>query len=182
MQSLPCDAPVYFSIVFMGKSLEHSDAPARSESVSGHKGETLGPVTDDSASSSGKAGWPSPLHIAEQKGHDRIASVLLQHNIDCSETDSEGLTPLIHAIIGGYEHVVSSVLSHGARIGNVDSQRRSALPCAVVRRREALLKVLSSHCTGKRTLMDGYDNDNNGRSPLHTAVDTGFEAGVKILL
>lgn len=39
----------------------------------------------------GAAKWQSPLHIAAQKGHNRIVCVLLQHDIDCNESDSEGL-------------------------------------------------------------------------------------------
>lgn len=75
---------------------------------------------------------------------------------------------------------MSSLLSNRARIRNVDSQRRSALHWAVVHRREALLNVLLGQCTEKRTLVDSYDND--GRTLLHMAVDTGFEAGVQMLL
>ena len=160
--------------------LPPSDSRAGSESVNGRGSESLGLLIEDSTSSSGRAGWLSPLHIAAQKGHDRIARVLLQHSIDCNEKDSDGLTPLIHATIGGFEDVVNSLLSHGARIGNVDGQRRSAFHWAVVYRREAVLKVLLNHCAGERTLIDGYDND--GRTPLHTAVDMGFEAGVQVLL
>lgn len=156
------------------------ESPDRSESVSGHGGESLGLGTDDLPCLSGKTGWLSPLHIAAQKGHDRIARVLLQHNIDCNEKDSDGLTPLIHAIAGGYEDVVCLLLSHGACIGSLDSQRRSALHWAVIHRRETMLKVLLNHCSGEQALIDGYDND--GRTPLHTAVDMGFETGVQILL
>ena len=153
---------------------------ARSESVSGHGSDSLGLQIDESISPSGRAGWLSPLHIAAQKGHDRIARLLLQHSIDCNEKDSDGLTPLIHATIGGFEDVISSLLSHGARIGNVDGQRRSAFHWAVIYRREAVLKILLNHCAGERTLIDGYDNE--GRTPLHMAVDMGFEAGVQVLL
>ena len=158
----------------------HSEFSSPSESVSGHKGECPDPVPDDSSVASGKAGWLSPLHIAAQKGHERIVRVLLQHNIDCNEKDSDGLTPLIHATVGGYQDVVSSLLSHEARISKVDGQRRSALHWAVIHRHEVLLKMLLSHCIGEGTLVDGYDN--NGRTPLHIAVDMDFEAGVQILL
>ncbi|KAK3985846.1 ankyrin repeat-containing domain protein [Cladorrhinum sp. PSN332] len=125
--------------------------------------------------------WQSSLHIAAQKGHNRIVCVLLQHHSDCNEKDSEGLTPLIHATIGGFEDVVSSLLNHGARITSVDNQHRSALHWAIVHRREAMLKLLLKHCAGgDREVLDGYDV--NGKTPLHTAIDTGFEAGVQMLL
>lgn len=126
------------------------------------------------------SGWLSALHIAAQKGHHRVMRVLLQHDIDCNEADSDGLTPLIHATIGGHEDVVTLLLMHGARIGKVDCQGRSVLHFAVIHRREALLRTLLDYCVGNQGLVDDYDN--GGRTPLHTAVDAGFEAGVQALL
>ena len=134
-------------------------------------------------SPSGKiaVGWLSPLHIAAQKGHNRIARILLQHIIDCNEKDSDGLTPIMHAIIGGHEDVVRSLLSYGARLGDVDGlQRPSALHYAVLHRRETLLRVLLNHCVDERALIDSYDDF--GRTPLHIAIDTDFETGVLLLL
>jgi hypothetical protein len=54
----------------LGTSME--DLPSLQESAPGSK-------------------WQSPLHMAARKGHNRIVCVLLQHNIDCNEKDSEGL-------------------------------------------------------------------------------------------
>ena len=126
-------------------------------------------------------GWLGPLHIAAQKGRDRIARILLQYNTDCNEKDSDGLTPIIHAVIGGHEDVVRSLLLHGARIGNVDGQQGpSALHWAVLNRRETLLRLLLDHCSEEPRLIDSYDNF--GRTPLHIAIDTGFEMGVLMLL
>ncbi|RYP39083.1 hypothetical protein DL767_002346 [Monosporascus sp. MG133] len=128
-----------------------------------------------------KAGWQSPLHLAAQKGHDRIVRVLLQHESDCNERDGDGLTPLFHAIIGGHEDVVTSLVEHeGTQIDGADGQGHTALHLAVLHRREALLKVLLKHCEGNQALINSYDSA--GRTPLHTAVDTGFEAGVRVLL
>jgi hypothetical protein len=126
------------------------------------------------------SGWLSPLHIAAQKGHERIVRVLLQHKIDCNEADSDGLTPLIHATIGGYEAIVTLLLSNGAHIEKVDSKGRLAFHWAVIHKREAVLKILLVYYMGDQRLVDSYDSD--GRTPLHTAIDTGFEAGVQLLL
>lgn len=125
-------------------------------------------------------GWQNPLHIAAAKGHDRIVRILLQHNMDCDEKDSDGLTPLMHATIGGYGDVVRSLLSHGATIGTVDGQHRSALHWAVMHRREGVLKILLDWCVTEQTAIDIYDEA--GRTPLHTAVVMGYDAGVQLLL
>ncbi|KAH0044351.1 hypothetical protein KCU78_g410, partial [Aureobasidium melanogenum] len=124
--------------------------------------------------------WVSALHIAVQKGHVRIVRVLLQHGVDCNQQDGEGLTPLIHAVISDHEDVLTSLIQNGARICETDNQQRNAVHWAVSQRREALLKVLLEHCSCDQMAIDGHDVD--GKTPLHTAVDIGFEAGVRILL
>ena len=133
---------------------------------------------------SSERGWQGTLHLAAQKGHDHIVRVLLEHKTDCNERDSDGLTPLMHATIGGYDEVAVLLLSHGACIGDVDGHGRSALHWAVLHRREGLLRLLlaqSATATVEHgAFVDGYDE--MGRTPLHTAVDTGFEAGVHVLL
>lgn len=141
------------------------------------------PPSDYSSSTSEQStpGWLSPLHIAAQRGHDRIARILLEHNTDCNEIDSDGLTPIIHAVIGGHEDVVSSLLVHGACIVHVGGrQRPTALHMAILYQRLAILKILLDCCAERSMLVDPYDD--LGRTPLHIAIDAGFEAGVLLLL
>lgn len=133
------------------------------------------------------SGWSSSLHIAAQKGHDRIVRVLLQHSTegDVNVPDSEGRTPLICATIGGHKDVVALLLADGALLSCVDHCHRSAIHWAVVHRRDSLLKLLLSHGQGEeqtpaRTVIDGYDR--NGQTPLHLAIDEDFEDGVRLLL
>lgn len=125
-------------------------------------------------------GCLSALHIAAQKGHHGIMRVLLQQDINCDEIDSDGLTSLIHATIGGHEDIVTLLLIHGARIDKVDRQGRSVLHFAVTYRREGILKILLDYCVGDQRFIDAYDS--GGRTPLHIAVDAGFEEGVQVLL
>ncbi|MCJ1286181.1 hypothetical protein MMC26_005526 [Xylographa opegraphella] len=165
--------------------MNHSLVPLGSFTGTAQGSYSLSPSTPSDCSSTpsvrSPCGWLSPLHIAAQKGHDRIARILLQHNIDCNEKDSDGLTPIAHAAIGGHEDVVRSLLLHGARIGNVDGQLRpSALHWAVLHRRETSLRVLLNHCSEEKALIDSYDDV--GRTPLHIAIDTDFETGVLMLL
>jgi hypothetical protein len=126
--------------------------------------------------------WQNSLHIAATKGFDRITRILLQHgDIDCNEKDSDGVTPLILATIGGYDDVVGSLLSHGASLGIVDGEHdRSAIHWAIVHRRDSLLKVLLDQCVAQQTPIDLYDK--SGRTPLHMAVHMGYDAGVQLLL
>ncbi|KAJ3580173.1 hypothetical protein NPX13_g390 [Xylaria arbuscula] len=126
-------------------------------------------------------GWLRPLHVAAQKGHGAIVRLLVQHSTDCDERDSDGMTALMHAVIGDHKDVVLSLLSNGASVSVLDKQRRSTLHWAALHRREALLGVLLSHYRPEiHGSIDVYDSDM--RTPLHTAVYVGFDAGVELLL
>ena len=138
------------------------------------------PATEKASAKQPEGSWVSALHIAVQRGHIRIVRVLLQHGVDCNQKDGAGLTPLIHSIIGDHEDVTSSLIQNGARISETDNHGRNAVHWAVLQRREALLGVLLEHCSGDQKVMESHDLD--GKTPLHTAVDIGFEAGVCILL
>lgn len=175
--------------------------------------ESLASSRTQAAASLPRASWESPLHIAAQKGYDGIVRLLLEHGADCNEKDSDGLTPLTHAIRGDHEAAVRLLLSHGADCNDKDSDGLTPLAhairgdheavvhvllshgaqldytegpgcsvfhCAVIHRREALLRLFASCCAADLALLDAFDLE--GMTPLQLAVATNFEAGVRILL
>ncbi|KAJ5193428.1 hypothetical protein N7449_009570 [Penicillium cf. viridicatum] len=128
-------------------------------------------------------GWIGTLHIAAQKGHERIVRVLLlQGNIDANSQDSDGRTPLIHAVIENHDSVVRLLLSHGARIGVYDCDGRSALHWAVLHRRLEILKQLLEHRAKYEPGLDIDVYDNYRWTPLHMSVNRAFDAGILMLL
>lgn len=145
-----------------------------------HRSPEVDHNVEDGGVSGRRDSWQGPLHIAAQKGHDQIVRLLLQHAMDCNERDSDGLTPLFYAIRGGFEGIATALLDSGARIDLVDEQQRNAVHLAVAERRAGLLKLLLDRSDGKQGLIDSYDVA--GMTPLHTAIDMGFEAGVQLLL
>ncbi|KAM5386651.1 hypothetical protein ACJZ2D_000614 [Fusarium nematophilum] len=171
-------------------SVRDEHLPSRSRSISTASHEPPSSITGSRGNESlvtpakSACRWLSPLHMAAQRGHGRIIRILLQCDIDCNEQDSDGLTPIMHAVIGGHEDVARSLLMRGARVAScsaVDGQQRpSALHWAVLHRRENILRLLLSHCLESPALVDGYDH--LGRTPLHIAIDTGFESAVLMLL
>ncbi|KAI0967392.1 ankyrin repeat-containing domain protein [Xylaria arbuscula] len=121
----------------------------------------------------------SPLHMAAKKGHERIVRMLLNH-VECNEKDPDGKTPLYYAIAGGHEGTVICLIEHGARIEDLENQNRSALHVAILERREGILRRLLDHCQGNEAILNC--SDSSGLTPLLTAIDTGFDVGVQLLL
>ncbi|KAK8128648.1 hypothetical protein PG984_009756 [Apiospora sp. TS-2023a] len=120
--------------------------------------------------------WRGPLHMAVRKGNDRIP-----HPGGCNERDSGGATPLSYAVTGGFEAVVRTLVAHGARIGDVDERGRNALHWAASQRREGVLRaLLELGCCASTALVDSCDG--GGMTPLHMAIENGFEGGVDLLL
>ncbi|KAI0401347.1 ankyrin repeat-containing domain protein [Xylaria palmicola] len=180
-RGIPTPEPSAKASVECPSGMETSLSPQNSAPESLHDGPPsptlVSPMKD-------AGGWLSPLHIAAKKGSSRIIRMLLQHNIDCNEPDSEGLTPLMHAVIGGHEEATRSLLECGARMENVDQDggKRpclSAIHWAVLKRREGVLRVLLDHSSDPK-LIDNYDH--LGRAPLHIAIDNEFHVGVGLLL
>ncbi|KAL9029767.1 MAG: hypothetical protein Q9196_002028 [Gyalolechia fulgens] len=181
--TFPCNFPLGLPEYFPSSSANSQPLTRSSSASLDLSSQYPTPAHDVSANLVDKktGGWLSPLHIAAQKGLGRIVNLLLQHNVDCNEEDSDCLTPIIHAIIGGHEDVVRSLLLHGARIGNTGGrQRPTALHWAALHRRETLLRTLLNHNLTEKSLIDSYDE--HGRTPLHVAIDADFEAGVIMLL
>ncbi|KUI65229.1 Ankyrin repeat domain-containing protein 27 [Cytospora mali] len=162
------------------KGKEHEKHGGTLQQTQPHGSDSSISNREEGTTEPGTTGWLTPLHVAAQKGRDKIVRTLLQHNADCNAKDSDSLTPLAHAAMGGHKEVVALLLSHGARISEVDDQRRTVLHWAVMRQREGVLKILLEHCGREHPVIDKYDK--TGRAPVHIAIETDFEEGLRLLL
>ncbi|KAI1478118.1 ankyrin repeat-containing domain protein [Daldinia eschscholtzii] len=129
-------------------------------------------------------GWLGALHIAAQSGRARMIDILVEQGEDINERDSDGRTPLVHAVISGHEDVVQLLLARGALIAVVDRDARSVLHWAALYQREGMLRMFlewrSQSSAVDRPDVDAYDD--SGWTPLHMAICRDFEAGVRLLL
>jgi hypothetical protein len=130
-----------------------------------------------------KKGWIGGLHIAAQRGHKQILQVLLlRSDMDVNQQDSDGRTPLIHAVIEDHESAARLLLAHGARIGILDCDARSAIHWAVLRQNVRILALLLNHRLEHEPELAIDTYDKTGWTPLHMAIERGFEPCLVLLL
>ncbi|KAJ5939635.1 ankyrin repeat-containing domain protein [Penicillium verhagenii] len=130
-----------------------------------------------------KDGWIGSLHIAAQRGHEQIVRVLLeQSSVDINKADSDGRTPLIHAIVENHKAVVRLLLENGATMATSDCDGRSAFHWAVLYRRIDILQLLLKYREESKMSLNLDTHDNTGWTPLHMAIIRDFEPGVLILI
>lgn len=147
----------------------------------------LPPLNDDSLPGlitfSKQNGWIGALHIAAQRGHEQILRLLLQSgNMDINQQDSDGRTPLLHAVMQNHEPVVRLLLTQGARIGILDCDGRSGIHWAVLRRNLSILQLLLKHRDEHEPMLAIDLYDNTGWTALHMAVVRGFEPAMLLLM
>jgi hypothetical protein len=196
--SNPLDAPLSSFLLASPDAAQLSPARTRSTQIqtdplalhTNHREATSGPTppdepeTADHKTRDASKGWLSTIHIAAQKGHERIVRVLLERgNIDPNITDSDGRSPIFHAAVGGHNGVVRLLLSNGARVGHVDCDNRSVLHWTAHYQRIDVLQTLIEYWAEHER--DSYDidaYDDHGWTPLHLAAERGFEEGVLLLI
>ncbi|CAG9990180.1 unnamed protein product, partial [Clonostachys byssicola] len=187
LSNLSADLPLMGNLTSKDLSLMYPDSlssVSHSMPIETNNTPPIDPSLSDVASSGDESsGWMSTLHMAAQKGHEGIMCVLLEHSTNINERDSDGRTALMHAVIHGHANIIMLLLERGARPGDLDNRRQSALYWAVVQRNAAILKILLEHCVQEKDMVEQIDSyDASFRTPLHTAVDLGFEEGVRLLL
>ncbi|KAL4883464.1 ankyrin repeat-containing domain protein [Aspergillus karnatakaensis] len=175
------DVPMGNSSLPPQKSIPHTgpEAPSNSaDPVSGVASQNP-PNTD----TENNKGWLNSIHIAAQKGHERVLRVLLERgNLDINSIDSDNRTALFHAAVGGHNNVIRLLLSHGANIAHLDNDYRSVLHWTTHYQRLEVLQTLLEQWPENE--LGSYINahDGHGWTPLHLAVERGFEEGLLLLV
>jgi ankyrin repeat protein len=66
-------------------------------------------------------GYPTPLHLAAEKGHKDIVELLLAKGADVNARNFTGKTPLQVAAVNGWKKVVELLLAHKADVNLPDN-------------------------------------------------------------
>ncbi|XP_023318093.1 serine/threonine-protein phosphatase 6 regulatory ankyrin repeat subunit A-like [Trichogramma pretiosum] len=129
----------------------------------------------------------TPLHVVST---DDLAEMLFEicdekHQIvEVDARDNEGWTPLHGAIFDGNINLVEILLRRGARPNIVD--KRGSTPLHYSCKRdvddENMANMLFQICDEKHQMVQVDAQDNEGRTPLHEAIDKGNIKLVEILL
>lgn len=157
----------------------HGDAPLLAAAAAGRVAavDWLLAHQADVAGSRPDSGWTA-LHCAAQNGQEAIVAHLLQAGAAVDTPDRLGSSPLYYALKNRQLAVVRCLLDHGANINTRDGYSdREPLGMLAVRTGDVTLL--------ERLLAAGLDtgqHDAAGATLLHTAVKTGAEAMVTLLL
>ncbi|GFW41345.1 ankyrin-3 [Trichonephila clavipes] len=119
----------------------------------------------------------TPLHCAVESGNLEIVKYLIEKKADVDASDRSGSTPLYYAIRNCDGAVLS--LQQGSTENTVTDDQNFISTASVVCARKEYLDMV------KFLIKNGANvnkKDNDGRTPLHLAVETGCRELVKLLL
>ena len=134
-------------------------------------------ATLNRASSTGLDLGVSALLMAAQGGHrDLVQQLLKRRVVNVNYQDKDGLSPLLIAVIRGYEAIVQLLLKKGVDTSLTDKDDLTALMMAVKGGYQSLVVLLLEYEA------DVTARNKDGQTPLMLAVEEGHEAIAFLLL
>ncbi|MCK4761604.1 MAG: ankyrin repeat domain-containing protein [Candidatus Aminicenantes bacterium] len=125
----------------------------------------------------------TPLHWAVDKGHRRVAEILIANGADVNAKDSNGETPLRYAIINEHSSVATMLILKGAEVSGSEEQVKDMLKSIAPLHRVAR----DGDAEKLKSLIKKYPDQVNGRdeigrTPLYWAARAEHIEVCKVLL
>jgi ankyrin repeat protein len=111
---------------------------------------------------------PAPLLLAAERGHSRIAELLVAYGVDVNAAGDDQLTALHLAIENGHNRLARWLLTKGARL--------DVFTASGLGRRDDVARILAADAALVRSERE------DGSSPLHWAARSGQRAVAELLL
>jgi ankyrin repeat protein len=119
------------------------------------------------------------LGYAAHAGNLEIVEILLELRAGVDARDSDEATPLLNAAMSGHEEIVDKLLTAQAKVDAHDDEKRTPLYVAVANASSLpILKMLLKAGAGSSV----NDATDEGRTPLHAAVETSEVEMTKLLI
>ena len=116
----------------------------------------------------------TPLHAALDRGHQSVALILLERDVDIGCLDFQSRTPL-HIACRGCTDVVSVLINRGVDLNAEDDSRVTPLHIASQWGHDDIVRLLLDHDA------DADRFDDGGWTPLHVASHEGHDKIVQLL-
>ncbi len=118
----------------------------------------------------------TPLHVAVQNGHKKIAKYLLKKGAEIEAGDNEHTTPLQTASLSGHKDLVEYLLKQGAGLHRQDDNGFTALHWAAYRGHLEVADYLIKQGA------DANAQKSGGSTPMHGAAYYGHPEMVRLLI
>ena len=117
------------------------------------------------------------LHLAVEKNHTEVVSLLLDHNADMDIQNNDGFTPLLIAAFKGFNQIVKILLESNVDVDKISNETGAgALHLAVQENHTEIVSLLLDHNA------DMDIQNNYGYTPLLVAAELGFFKISKLLI
>ena len=154
----------------------------------GNQPESLKLLLDHNASPNGiigSEGW-TYLHLAVGTGEPRFVKLLLQYGARASESDEDGITPLMLATKEDHDSLIPLLMSRGIILSKVDHEHNSVMHHTATNGAVNCVKYLVKridNMAGYTQEFEIFERSNrNGKTPFNIALENKQEAVLEVFI